>query len=136
MLLPHGLPLSRSRAEAFDDIVLDAVESLEPRWGDVLEQVEFAVEDVPTVEHTSPDEIVHMPNVVEDSTVPLSRLIPGAVVGNGEAVPPRIVIYRRPLEVRGRSQDDLIALVHDVVVEQVATLLGKDPDEIDGIGDD
>lgn len=111
--------------------MLDAVESLEPRWGDVLEHVEFAVEDIPAVEHTSPDQVVHMPNVVEDSTVPLSRLIPGRVVGNGQSIPPRIVLYRRPLEVRGKSQSDLMALVHDVVVEQVASLLGKDPDDID-----
>ncbi|WP_202862690.1 metallopeptidase family protein [Antricoccus suffuscus] len=135
-LLPPGLPLSRSRAEAFDDIVLDAVESLEPRWGDVLEHVEFAVEDVPTVEHSTPDDVIHMPNVVEDSTVPLSRLIPGGVVGDGQTLPPRIVIYRRPLEVRGQSQVDLVALVHDIVVEQVASLLGKDPDEIEDIDGD
>jgi hypothetical protein len=31
-LVPDGVPLARSRAEQFDDLVLDAVEDLERRW--------------------------------------------------------------------------------------------------------
>lgn len=131
-MLPPTVPLARSRAELFDELVLDTVEHLEERWSDALRSVEFAVEDVPSVTHRSPDEMVHSPYVVEDSTVPLSRLIPESVDGRGRETPARIVIYRRPLEVRARSQADLLGLVHDVVVEQVATYLGRDPDEIDG----
>lgn len=130
-LLPTVIPLSRSRSELFDELVLDAVEHLEHRWGQQLSQIEFAVEDVPIVTHSSPDELIHSPNVIEDSTVPLSRLIPATVDGEGHHTPARIVVYRRPLEVRAHSPIDLVSLVHDVVVEQVANLLGKDPDEID-----
>src|SRR5687768_15103843 len=43
------VPLSQTRGERFDDLVLDAVEHLEERWGKQLEGVEFAVEDVPAV---------------------------------------------------------------------------------------
>lgn len=130
-LFPPGVPVHRSRAELFDDLVLDIVDRLDPRWQRVLDNVELAVEDVPTVTHASMDDVVHQPNVIEDASVPLSRLVPGRVDGLGREHLPRIVIYRRPMEVRGKSPADLQALVHDVVVEQLANLLGIDPSEID-----
>src|SRR3712207_8198549 len=55
-LVPAEVPLARSRAEQFDDLVLDAVEDLERRWERELAGVEFAVEDVPWVEHTRPED--------------------------------------------------------------------------------
>ncbi|MCF6507191.1 metallopeptidase family protein [Blastococcus sp. MG754426] len=129
-LVPAQVPLSRSRAEQFDDLVLDAVEDLERRWERELAGVEFAVEDVPWVEHTDPDEALLDSDVLDDAGVPLSRLLP-ARREQGEEVPPRIVVYRRPLELRAHDREDLADLVRDVVVDQVATLLGRDPEEID-----
>jgi predicted Zn-dependent protease with MMP-like domain len=41
------------------------------------------------------------------------------------------VVYRRPLEARAVDRLDLADLVHDVVVDQVARLLGMDPDDLD-----
>ena len=125
------VPLAQTRGERFDDLVLDAVEHLEERWSKQLEGVEFAVEDVPAV----PTDPVYDPDVVADETaggaVPLGRLLPAAVDARGEASPPRIVVYRRPLEARAADRADLSDLVHDVVVDQVARLLGMDPDEVD-----
>ena len=95
-----------------------------------LAGVEFAVEDVPWVEHTSPDEVVHDADVLDDGSVPLARVLPGHRE-DGREVPPRIVVYRRPLEIRAHDRDDLAELVRDVVVDQVAVLLGRDPEEID-----
>src|SRR5664280_777169 len=46
--LRRAVPLARSRAEQFDDLVLDAVEQLEERWAGELAGGELAVEDVPT----------------------------------------------------------------------------------------
>ncbi|MGY1693491.1 Zinicin-like metallopeptidase [Geodermatophilus saharensis] len=129
-LVPDEVPLSRSRAEQFDDLVLDAVEDIERRWERELAGVEFAVEDVPWVDHTSPDEVVLDPDVLDDATVPLARVLP-AHREDGRDVPARIVVYRRPLEIRAHDRDDLADLVRDVVVDQVAVLLGRDPEEID-----
>src|ERR1700737_1990371 len=42
-LVPPGVPLYRSRAQQFDDMVLDAVARLESRWEAELAGVEFAV---------------------------------------------------------------------------------------------
>ena len=121
-LVPASVPLARTRAEIFDDLVLDTVESLERGYSRELAGVEFAVEEVP------PDLNVYDTDVLEDGEVPLARLLPGRP---GEVdVPARIVLYRRPLEFRAMDRDDLADLVHDVIVEQVANLLGLDPDDI------
>lgn len=122
-LVPPTVPLARSRAQQFDDLVLDAVEELESRWPAELDGVEFAVVDVP------PELPEFDRDVLEDGRVPLARLLPAPE--RTERTPPRIVLYRRPLEARALDRDDLGDLVHDVVVEQVAHLLGKDPDEVD-----
>lgn len=130
-LVPPEVPRARSRAEQFDDLVLDAVEHLEGRWGSELDGVEFAVEDVPRVTHASAEEMVYGTDVLEDGNVPLARLIPAGRDREGAPTQPRIVLYRRPLELRALDRPDLADLVHDVVVEQVANLLGLDPDEVD-----
>jgi hypothetical protein len=41
-------------------------------------------------------------------------------------------LYRRPLEARAKDSVDLAALVHDVLVEQIANYLGLDPGVIEG----
>ncbi len=113
-----------SRSDRFDELVRDAIASLERRWSAELSEVEFAVEDVP------PPETGSEAGVVADETaggpVPLGRLLPA-----GAGAPARVVVYRRPLEARGHGRHDLADLVHEVVVDQVAQLLGLDPDVVD-----
>jgi predicted Zn-dependent protease with MMP-like domain len=116
-LAPAEAPISRTRAERFDELVRDEAHRLEQRWSRQLAGVEFAVEEVPPIE----------PHVFEIDAVPLSRLIPAT-----NAHPPRIVVYRRPIEARGGDDErDRARLVRDVVVEQVADLLGLAPESID-----
>lgn len=118
------VPLWSSRADRFDDLVRDAINDLERRWSRELDGVEFAVEDVPPP-GTGFDE-----GVVADETaggpVPLGRLLLG-----DRQEPSRVVVYRRPLEARASDRADLAELIHEVVVDQVAQLLGLDPDVID-----
>jgi predicted Zn-dependent protease with MMP-like domain len=118
------VPLARTRSERFDDLVRDAISELEGRWSAELEGVEFAVEDVPPPGSGGED------GVVADETaggpVPLGRLLAADA-----ASPARVVVYRRPLEARATDRTDLGELVHEVVVDQVAQLLGLDPDVID-----
>jgi predicted Zn-dependent protease with MMP-like domain len=114
--MPRGVPAWRTRAERFDDFVLDAVERLERRWKRQLDGVEFAVEDVPPSD----------PAPWEHGEVPLGRFFPA----EGQ-LPPRIVVYRRPVESRTGDEADLAALVHEVVVEQLAHLLGLTPEQVD-----
>lgn len=120
-LAPSHVPISRSRAERFDDLVLDAVDRLKPRWGKQLNAVEFAVEEVPPAA-----ELRDGPSRLDSDPIPFGRA--QAAVGRNPAM---VVLYRRPLEARARDRDTLGTLVHDVVVEQVAQLLGLSPETVD-----
>ena len=110
-LAPGDLPVSRTRAEQFDELVLAAVSRLESRWSTELAEVEVLVEDVPDV---------------GDRDVPLGRTEPATPQD-----PARIVVYRRPVEARARSLRARELLVPDVVLEQLADLLGLDPGTVD-----
>ncbi|WP_241744473.1 metallopeptidase family protein [Cellulosimicrobium arenosum] len=115
-LLPPTAPANRSRSEQFDDVVVDAIELVERSWAKQLRGTEFAVEDVPPSD----------PAPWEDGGVPLGRCFPA-----DSGRPARIVVYRHPVEARSFDADDLQDLVRDVVVEQVAHLLARSPEEID-----
>ncbi len=118
---PHGAPPRRTARDRFDDLVLAVVTDIESRWAAHLGLVEYAVEDAPQV-----------PDDWDSGTVPLSSLVRGS-----GSRPTRLVVFRRPIEHRTASRGDLEALVLTVVVEQVAELLGIDPEVVDPrVGDD
>ena len=130
-LLPGSAPAALTRAEQFSDLVWDTVEHLDPSWREPLETIVIEIEDVPELGpgRDGLDPLLD-PEVLEDQGVPLSRAVPGR--GHGRrSLPPRLVVYRRPLEARAHDRHDLAHLVHDVVVEQLATLLGVPPEELD-----
>jgi hypothetical protein len=104
-----------TRREAFDSLVLDVVQDLEERWHEELGLVEFAVEETPLV-----------PDDWAADTVPLATLVRGS-----GATPTRLVLFRRPIELRADTRADLSAMVLTVLVEQVSELLGRPPEEID-----
>jgi len=110
-LLPGDLPGARSRSEQFDELVLDAVNRVSRLWGSQLQAVDVVVEDVPPAE---PD------------GVPLSLAEPASL-----DEPARIVVYRRPVESRAKGQQAREDLVHEVVVQAVAELLGLPLDVVD-----
>jgi predicted Zn-dependent protease with MMP-like domain len=129
-LVPPGVPLYRSRAQQFDDLVLEAVARLEPRWESQLSDVEFAVQEVPDFDTS------------EEEGVPLARIVRGSPDAGAPGDPedraggPRIVLFRRPLLARAEDEEELSELIFDVVVEELAEILGVDPDIIDpGYGD-
>ncbi|MFG3499455.1 metallopeptidase family protein [Streptomyces sp. NPDC047928] len=107
---PPQVPLSASRGDTFRDLVRDSVERLERRWPQ-LADVDFHVLEVPS----APDE-----------SVPLGTSLPA-----GRDRPARVVVYRRPVELRAKNRDERALLVHEVVVEQVAELLGLAPESVD-----
>jgi predicted Zn-dependent protease with MMP-like domain len=76
---------------------------------------------VPPLEPIGPVE-----DEIESAGVPLARLLPARA-----GQPARIVLYRRPLELRAVDRLDLEDLVHDIVVEEVAHFLGLAPDVVD-----
>jgi predicted Zn-dependent protease with MMP-like domain len=152
MLAPPGLPLHRTRSQRFDDLVLQAVARLESRWQPQLAGVEFAVEEIPPVAGDGPGHPeVPLARVEPGSelgsssaqvpaggaasapgkTSPGGDLLAAGRAEGGAGRPPRIVVYRRPLLARADDEEELADLVFDVVVEQVAELLGLDPEDVD-----
>jgi predicted Zn-dependent protease with MMP-like domain len=121
LLAPPEVPLHRSRAQQFGDLVLEAVARLEPRWESQLARIEFAVQEVP--DSDPPDNVL--------DAVPLARLEPGSENPADPAHGPRIVLYRRALLARADDEEELAELVLDVVVEELARLLGVDPETVD-----
>ncbi|MEU9198195.1 metallopeptidase family protein [Streptomyces hundungensis] len=121
---PPQVPLSVSRAETFRDLVLDSVERLERRWPQLAE-VEFLISDVPFKDAPRADDDGE-PEAWSDEAVPLGR-----AVAAGKDRPARILVYRRPVEIRTKNRDERALLVHEVVVEQVAELLGLAPESVD-----
>jgi hypothetical protein len=114
-LSPAGVPAARSPKATFDAIVLAVVHDLEARWHAELGLVEFAVEETPMV-----------PDDWDADTVPLASM----VRGTGGA-PTRLVLFRRPIELRSDTRGDLSAMVLTVLVEQVSELIGRPPEEVD-----
>ncbi len=114
-LAPPEVPISLTRAERFDDLVREEVQRIVAPWTERLAGVEFAVEDVPR-----PDP--------EETKVQLSatRKVNGT---------PRVVIFRRPVESRahasGQGERELLRIVHDLVVEEIAALLGVPPEDVE-----
>jgi predicted Zn-dependent protease with MMP-like domain len=114
-LSPYGVPRVRNGREEFDNLVLSVVRELEKRWSEELGPVEFAVEETPL-----------LPDDWDADTVPLASVVKGS---GGK--PTRLVLFRRPIELRCESKADLSAMVFTVLVEQLSELLGHPPEEID-----
>ncbi|MGN2636202.1 metallopeptidase family protein [Nocardia takedensis] len=130
-MLPDTVPAWRTRSQQFDRLVLEAFAPLDSRWHDRLTKLDIAVDDVPKIRPLHPDSVTWPDEVVADGPVPLSRLVPAGVDRHGAATRARVVLFRKPLELRASDPDDLVDLLRDVLVQQIATYLGVDPDLID-----
>ncbi|TDC06349.1 metallopeptidase family protein [Actinomadura bangladeshensis] len=113
-LTPPQAPVSRTRAERFDDLVDDEVQRLVQRWERELAQVEFTVEEVPDIAPWF------------DGPVPLVQTLSA-----GDGAPVRIVVFRRPVEARASGEVEKARMVRDLLVEEVADLLGISPESVD-----
>ena len=103
----------RTPRQRFDAVALRIVRDLDRRWSSRLGLVEYAVEDVPPVNDGWTD------------AVPLAALVRGS-----GARPTRLIFYRRPIEHRCSSTDDVEGLVLMVACEQIAELLNIDPGQV------
>jgi len=114
-LNPAGSVARPTRRDDFDELVLSLVDRISPRWRTELGDVEFGTEDVPVL----PDDWGQEP-------VPF-----GALTRGRAGQPARIVLFRRPIELRAKTRFEKTVLVNEVLVEHIADLLGRDPADID-----
>jgi predicted Zn-dependent protease with MMP-like domain len=112
-------PGYRTRSDRFDDMVLDSAQRLHDIWGKTLDGVRFGVDEIP------PDLEQLAANA---ATVPMGSYTP-ATDEDG----PMITVYRRVVEQACGSVEELQDLVHDVVVEHTAEMLGVAPETLDPV---
>jgi Zincin-like metallopeptidase len=114
-LTPRGVGYPGTASERFDALVLSLVADLGRRWGTRWGSLEFAVEETPL-----------MPEGWDGTEVPLATLVRGS-----DGQPSRIVVFRQPIVLRAPTRPETTALLLAVLVEQVADLLGLEPEEVD-----
>lgn len=102
-----------SRSARFDEAVLDAVAAFEHRYATALLELEVACEDVPPTDPAP-----------WEGRVVMGRLFPATSQASA-----RVVLYRRPIEAAADSRAQIPLLIGEVVTEQLAAMLGIDPDD-------
>ena len=117
-LAPATSPATVPRSDRFGDLVVAAIDRLEPRWGSRLAAVDVEIYDVPDVG-------------ADLTEVPLAahRLAAGSRTAT-------VVVYRRPVELRAPEHLARVDLVRDLVAEQLADVLGVSPADLDPAYDD
>ncbi|MCQ1957218.1 metallopeptidase family protein [Arthrobacter sp. zg-Y826] len=116
-VIPPHLAGARTRAERFDEWVLESAQRLERLWGERIQSYQFVVEEIPP----GLEELAR-----SGGPIPL-----GAGTASAPNRPPVITIYRHAVETAARSLVPISELVHDVIVEQLAILMGMDPETVD-----
>ncbi len=109
-LTPSARTPVRTGRQEFDDLVAGLVARQLRRWGDRLAEVEFGTEEVPDI-----------PELWGAEPVPF-----GALVDADPPYPARIVVFRRPVELRATTYADRAALVNEVLREHIRELLGDE----------
>lgn len=118
LMLPT-LPGFRTRQERFDELVMDSAQRLHDMWGKTLDGVRFAVDEIPA----NLEELV-----AAGQPAPMGAYIPA-----GQTDGPLITVYRRVVEHACDTREELQDLVHDVVIEHTAEMLGVAPETLDPV---
>ncbi|KAD3515210.1 metallopeptidase family protein [Arthrobacter yangruifuii] len=116
-VIPPHLAGARTRAERFDEWVLESAQRLERLWGERIQAYQFVVEEIPP----GLEELAR-----SGGPIPLGAGTPPAP--NRPAV---ITVYRHAVETAAGSLLPVSELVHEVIVEQLAALMGMDPETVD-----
>lgn len=130
-LLPQTVPAFRSRSDQFDELAIEAFAEIDRRWHDELSALDLAVDEIPRLLPRDSESIQWPEEVTADGAVPLARLIPAGIDVHGQPSRAKIILFRRPLESRANKELELLELIHEVLVQQVATYLGVDEETID-----
>lgn len=115
-LIPPHLPGYLTRRARFDADAADAAQAALERFPRRLEHVRVHVEEVP-------------PPITAGrgaAEIPLGRCIPA-----DRTSPPRVILYRRPIETRAQGPEDRLRMVRQVLSEQFGVLLGMAAEDVD-----
>lgn len=115
-LVPPHLPGFRTRRERFDDTVADLAADVAERFPRRLAHLQVLVEEVPAAD----------PAPWEDAPVLLGRALPAT-----RERPATVIVYRRPVVTRCVGDAEIEGLVRQVLAEQIGSLLGLPPEDVD-----
>ncbi len=101
----------------FDRLVGEALAELPAPVLEHLQQVELRLADLPPP-----------PEDGEEEQVTLTRYQPAG------PTPARLTMFRRPIEMRAHSKPELLRLLREVLVREVAHQLGIDDDGLEDLG--
>ncbi|UTT40557.1 metallopeptidase family protein [Glutamicibacter mishrai] len=118
-LVPMHLPAYRSRQERFDDAVMASAQRLSERWAQKIEIIDFLIEPVPS------DKLINQAQAIGDR-IPLASSVPATARERA-----KIIIFRLPIEQIADSPGELLDLVHQCIVHEVAQLWVKPISEVD-----
>jgi predicted Zn-dependent protease with MMP-like domain len=123
--IPERLP----RAE-FEQLVIDAIDSLPEKFLDRLENVDIVVESIPTQAQ------LLQQGVPEDSLLlGLYEGVPLTVRENyGFVLPDKITIFQEAIEAVCPSPDQIVQEVRETVVHEVAHHFGLSDEALEALG--
>ncbi|GAA3957557.1 metallopeptidase family protein [Gordonia caeni] len=130
-LLPPGLPAHRTRSDRFDHAAMVAFAEIDGLWHDRLTELDLAVDDIPRMLPRDAESVQWPPEVTADGPVPLARLIDAGVDARGRPTRAQVILFRRPIELRVRHDEELPEILREVLVQQVATYLGVDEETVE-----
>ncbi len=107
-------------AERFEELVADALDEIPEELGRLMDNVWVTVEDIP-----------EEPGLLGlYSGIPLTERDAGYAM----VMPDRITLYRLPICAMSRTEDDVVEVVKDTVIHEVAHHFGIDDDRLDELG--
>ncbi|WP_448221588.1 metallopeptidase family protein [Gordonia iterans] len=130
-VVPPTLPGHRSRRDSFDKAAVAAYAEIDRDWHRLLTGLDLAVDDVPRILPRDAATVQWPEEVTADGPVPLARLIPAGVDGRGRTTRAQLILFRRPIELRARDEEELPEILREVLIQQVATYLGVDEETVE-----
>jgi predicted Zn-dependent protease with MMP-like domain len=128
----HRVPGRPTRHRRFEELVEEALASIPMPFAAALEEVAIVIEDEPTPEQLSANELDP-----EESLYGLYEGVPRTAWGaDWVEIPNRISLFRLPLEADFADPDDLADEVWITVVHELAHHLGIDDDRLHALGVD
>jgi predicted Zn-dependent protease with MMP-like domain len=107
-------------SERFEELVADALDEIPEELGRLMDNVWVTVEDVP-----------EQPGLLGlYNGVPLTA----REAYGGMVMPDRITLYRLPICAMARTEEDVVEVVRDTVIHEVAHHFGIDDDRLDELG--
>jgi len=108
-------------SERFEELVADALDEIPEELGRLMDNVWVTVEDVP--------EVAGLLGLYDG--VPLTERDVGYA---GMVMPDRITLYRMPICAMCRTEKQVVDVVRDTVIHEVAHHFGIDDDRLDELG--